>query len=109
MRGREQKGPRTMIEKINEIARSAYISAQRANCLRQRSDLDIYAPVHAEVIDRAAAVAAQYAGGVRVVDHHDGAVFFGQVAESGQRANVAVHGEHAVTDQQLLARLSFDA
>ncbi len=47
----------------------------------------------------------KYAGGVGVVDHHDGAIFFGEIAERGQRADVAVHGEDAVGDQQLLAGL----
>ena len=56
-----------------------------------------------------AAVAAENAGGVRIVNHHDRAVFFSQVAEGRQRANVAVHGEDAVGDQQLFARFVLDA
>ena len=31
------------------------------------------------------------------------AIFFGEVAQRGQRTNVAVHGKYAVRDQQLLA------
>ena len=46
---------------------------------------------------------------MRVVDHHDGAVFFGEIAEAGQRADVAVHGEDAVGDEQLVAGLVLDA
>ena len=46
---------------------------------------------------------------MRVVDHHDGAVFFGDVAQAGQRADIAVHGEDAVGDQQLLAGLILNA
>jgi len=65
--------------------------------------------VNSEVIDGAAALAAQDAGGVGVIDHHDGSVFFGGIAEAGQRANVAVHGEDAVRDQQLLSRLVLHA
>ena len=61
--------------------------------------------MNAEVIDGAAAIATQNAGGVRVVDHHDGAVFLGNVAELRQRADVAIHREHAVGDQQLVAGL----
>ncbi len=98
-----------MIQKINEVARTADVSAERANRLRQRSDLNIDAAVHAEMIDGAASVAAQYAGSVRVVDHHDGAVLFGEIAQRRQRADVAVHGEHAVADQQSLARRSLNA
>ena len=53
----------------------------------------------------AAAVAAQHAGGVRVVDHHDGAVLLGQRGQLVHRPDVAVHREHAVGDHQLVAGL----
>ena len=43
-----------------------------------------------------------------VVDHHDGAVFFGEIAELVDRADVAVHGEDAVGDEELAARLGRD-
>ena len=109
MRRGKQERPRPVVEKIDEIARSANISAERANGLRQSSHLNIHAPVHFEMIDRAAAVAAEHAGGVGVVDHHDGAVFFRNIAQAGQRADVAIHREHAVGDQQLLAGLIFHA
>ena len=46
---------------------------------------------------------------MRVIHHHDGAVFFGEVAEARKRSNVAVHGEDAVSDEQLAAGLVFDA
>ena len=46
---------------------------------------------------------------MRVVDHHDRSVFFGEVAERGQRADVSVHREDAVGDQQLLAGFGLDA
>ena len=38
---------------------------------------------------------------MRVVDHHDAAVFFGQLDQRGQRRNIAVHGENAVGDEKL--------
>ena len=38
---------------------------------------------------------------MRIVDHHDAAGLFGQFAELGQRAEVAVHAEDAVGDEQL--------
>ena len=109
MRRREQKRPRAVIEKVDQIAGAANVSAESADGFRERADLNIDAAVHVEVIDGAAAVAPQNAGGVRVVDHHDRAVFFGQVAERGQRTDVAVHGEDAVGDQQFLAGLVLDA
>ena len=55
------------------------------------------------MIDGAAAVAAEHAARVRVVDHHDGAVLLGERAELRQRADVAVHAEDAVGDEQLAA------
>src|SRR5687767_2778252 len=40
---------------------------------------------------------------MRVVDHHDRAVFFGGFGQTGQRSDIAVHREDAVGDQQLPA------
>ena len=44
---------------------------------------DVDAAVAAEVIDSAAALTAEHAAGVRVVDHHDAAELVGQVAQRG--------------------------
>ena len=100
-----RNGRAAMIEKVDQVAGAANVSAQRANRLRQRAHLDVDPAVHTEVIDGAATVAAQHAGSVRVVHHHDGAVLLRELAQRGQRADVAVHGEHAVGDQQLVAGL----
>jgi len=100
----ENKTASPVIEKIDEIARAADVSPESADGFRQCSYLDIDAAVHVEMIDRAAAVATEDAGGVGVVNHHDGAVFFRNVAEAGQRADVAIHGEDAIADQQLPCR-----
>ena len=40
-----------------------------------------------------------------VVDHHDGAILLGQVAQAGEGTDISVHRENAVRDQQLPARL----
>ena len=45
----------------------------------------------------------EHAGRVRVIDHHDAIEFFGEAAQFGERRNVAVHGKHAVGDQQFVA------
>ena len=66
-----------MIQKLDQVAAAADISAQHADGFRERSHLNIHAAVQAEMIDGAAAVAAQHAGGMRVVDHHDRAVRLG--------------------------------
>ena len=40
-----------------------------------------------------------------VIDHHDGAVFFGQVGEFVDGTDVAIHRENTVGDEKLAARL----
>src|SRR5579864_1935581 len=54
------------------------------------------------MIDGAASVAAQDAGGMRVVDHHNAIVFFSEIAKLGKRGDVAFHGKHAVGDEELV-------
>ena len=104
VRCREEKRARAVIEELDQRAAAGDVAAKRADRLRQRADLDIHPPVHAEVIDGAAAVPAEHAAGVRVVHHHDAAEFLGDVAQRRQRAEVAVHAEHAVGDEQLALR-----
>ena len=104
MRGREQKRPRAVIEELDEGLGAGDVAAERADRLRQRADLNVDAAVAAEVIDGAAALAPKHAARMRVVHHHDRAELLGDGAELGQRAEVAVHREHAVGDQQLALR-----
>src|SRR3984885_15882767 len=49
MRGRKQKRPCPVIKKIDQVARAANVSAERADCLRQRSHLDVHPPMRAEM------------------------------------------------------------
>jgi hypothetical protein len=42
---------------------------------------------------------------MRIVHHHDRAVFLGGLHQAGQRPDVAIHREHAIGDQQLSPRL----
>ena len=93
-----------------ERPRAGDVAAERADRLRQRADLHVDAAVHAEVIDGAAAVAPEHAARVRIVHHHDAAELVGQIAERRQRAEVAVHAEDAVGDEQrpLVARQRLD-
>src|SRR5205809_3485885 len=53
-----------------------------------------------EVIDRAASAVTEHAAGVGVVHHHDGALFLRDVRQFGQYAEVTVHAEHAVRDEE---------
>ena len=101
MRRREQKRPRPLVEKFDERAAAGHVSAEHADRLGQSADLNVDAAVKPEMIDGAPPVPSKHTTGVRVVDHHDAAEFFGQRAESRQRAEVSVHPEHAVRDEQL--------
>ena len=70
------------------------------NAFESVPDLDVDATVESEVIDGAASLRSEHAAGVRVVHHHDAAELVCYVTETGQRAQVAVHAEHAVGDEQ---------
>ena len=59
--------------------------------------------MQSKMIHRAAPVAPQHAGRMRIVDHHDGAMPFGQFHQRGQRPDIAVHREYPVGDQQFVA------
>ena len=88
-----------MIEKFDEVTRAAYVAAKSANRFRKRTDLNIDAAMHVEVIDSAAAIASKDAGRMRIIHHHNGAIFLGSVTQGRQRANVTIHGEDAIRDQ----------
>ena len=51
-----------------------------------------------EVFQRAAAIGAQRAETVRIVDHQPGAIALAQGQQRGQRRQVAIHAEDAVGD-----------
>ena len=108
VRGGEEEGAGAVVEEIDEVLRAADVAAEGSDGFRKSADLDVDEAVGAGVIDRAAAVAAEDSGGVGVVDHHDGVVFFGQFGEFGDGADVAVHGEDAVGDDELYAGLVLD-
>jgi hypothetical protein len=52
---------RAVIKEVDQIAAAADVAAQNADGFRERSDLNVHAPVKAEMIDGSAAVAAQHA------------------------------------------------
>src|SRR2546426_10238351 len=99
----EKERPSAQVQIVNQIARAADVSSHGADGLAERADLNVYAAVAAGMVHRAAPTAPENAGGMGVVHHHDAIVFFRQVAELRQRRDVAVHGEDAIGDQQLVA------
>ena len=74
-----------MLEELDQRAAARDVAAQDTDRLRQRADLNVDAPVHAEMIDGATAVPAEHAARVRVVHHHDAVELLGQVAQAGKR------------------------
>ena len=103
MGSRKKEWSAAMIEKIDEIAGAADVSADGADGFAERADLDVNAAVTAEMIHGAASVASENAGGMRVVHHHDAIVFFSEVAKLREGGDVAFHGKNAVGDEQLVA------
>jgi hypothetical protein len=98
---REEERPRAVVQEVDQVPVAGDVAAEGPDRLRQRPDLDVHPPVHPEVIDRPAAAGPEDAAGMCVVHHHDAAGLLGDVAEFRQRAEIAVHAEDAVGDEQL--------
>src|SRR5207237_3771593 len=67
VRGRKQKWPSEQIEKIDKVARAAYVAAHRANRLAQGSHLNVNASMAMEMVDRATAIYAKIDRNVSLV------------------------------------------
>ncbi len=103
MRSGEEERAGAHVEKFDQVARAANITADGADGFAERTDLNVHPAVATGVVDGAATTRPEDAGGVRVINHHDAAVFFGEVAEGGQVGDVTVHGENTVGDEQFFA------
>ena len=79
----EQVRPAPLAEQVDDLLPAAGVSAAGpAQGLAQRAGEDVDAVRHAVILGRAAAARAHEADGVRVVDHHQGVVLVGQVADA---------------------------
>ena len=110
VRGGEEEGAGAVVEEVDEVAGAADVAAKGADGLGEGADLDVdcfgvEVGCVSKMINRSAAVAAEDAGGVGVVDHYDGAVFVGEGGELVDGADVAVHRKDAVGDDELVAGL----
>src|SRR5271169_3959919 len=99
MRGGKKKWTGALVKEVNQVARTADVAADGADGFAERAHLDVHAAVAIQMVNGAAAPAAEDAGGMRVVHHHDAIIFFGQVAERGEIGDVAIHGKNAVGDE----------
>src|ERR1700690_620062 len=103
MQSEKKERAATVAEEVYQVARAADVAADRTDGFAERADLNIHAAVAAQMIHGAATAIAEDAGGVRVVYHHDAIVFFGEIAERGERGDIAFHGKNTVGDEQLFA------
>src|SRR5439155_13367925 len=107
MRGGKQERPSAMIEEVDRIAVRTDVAAQGSNRFRKRAHLNVNPAVQVKMIHRSAPVASEYAGRMRVINHHDTAVLLRQFHQSRKGSNIAVHGKHAVANKKLAAFASF--
>jgi gamma-glutamyltranspeptidase/glutathione hydrolase len=85
-------------------ARRRVATSATAERLAERAGQDVDPVGDAVVLGRAPPPCAEHADRVRVVDHHQRLVALREVADLGQRRDVAVHGEDAVGRDQPRAR-----
>ena len=100
----EEIGPRPLAQQVDDGLRRGHEAAHAAaERLAERAGDDLHALARAGQRRRAAALLAEMPVGVAVVDHDEGAVALGEVADLRQLGDVAVHGEDAVGGDQLEA------
>ncbi|KOT06761.1 8-amino-7-oxononanoate synthase domain protein [Burkholderia mallei] len=80
--------------------------ARDARRLAERADVDEVRRAQPVRGERAAALRAEHAEAVRVVDDEPRAVCLGERDEARERRDVAVHAEHGVGDDQLRRRVA---
>ena len=104
-RVREQIGPRPLAQQVDDGLRrgdeAAHAAAER---LAERAGDDLDALARAGQRRRAAAALAEMPVRMAIVDHDEGAVALGEVADLAELRDVAVHREDAVGGDELEAR-----
>ena len=102
---REEVGPRALAQQLDDLAAAGDVSAARAaDRLAERAGHDVDTVGHAPMLGRPAAARPDDADGVGVVDHDEGVVAVGEVADLVELREVAVHREDAVGRDQAAAR-----
>ena len=99
-KSRTGSGRALSIEELDERPRAGDISPQRTERFRERADLHVDPSVKTEMIDRPAALRTEHAARMRIVDHHDAAELVRDIAETRKCAEVSVHAEDAIGDEQ---------
>ena len=97
----EEIGPRALAQPVDHLALARCVAARRAaQRLAERAGDDVDPALDAAMLGRAAAILADEADGMAVVDHHHGVVFLGEVADALQVGDDAVHRKDAVGGDQ---------
>ena len=94
----EQEWPGGLNQVISQILAAGDIAAQTAHGLGERAHIDIPLTLQAEMVNRATTVFAQDAFAMRIINHGECAVLFGQLGNFRQRSDIPIHAEYAVGD-----------
>src|SRR2546426_8129268 len=108
MRTAQQPRPRLVEGVVPQVVRPRDVSADDAQGLRERPELDLDLVLDLEVGRDAAASIAENALAVRVVDVDHGAEFLTDPRDVPDRRDVAVHREHAIGADEDLLRPTVD-
>jgi hypothetical protein len=104
--GREDEGPRGLQQPLDDGGLRRHEGPGHAGRLAQRAHPHQALAVEPEVAQGPMTLRAQHAEAMRVVDHQQRSVPFGQAQQLGQRRQVAVHAEDGVADDDLVRRLA---
>ena len=97
----KQVGPRALPQQAHQAPGPGRVAARRAAKRLAEGRVDYVGGAgHAVKLFRAPPGRAKEAGGVALVEKDEGAVPVGQPSDVGQGADVAVHGEDPVRDDQ---------
>ena len=104
-RGRQRLGQhialRLEAKELDDVLRPAHVAAEGAEGLRERAAMEVDLVLDAEMLGGAAAVLAEDAGAVGIVDEEARLVPVLELDDLGQRRELARHAVDAVDGNQL--------
>src|SRR5213080_4852017 len=101
----EEVGTRTLPQPLDDFSsRGDVAAAPPAEGLAQRAGEDVDARGDAAVLGRTPPRGPHEAGGMRIINHHQGVVARRQIADLAQAGDEAIHREYAVGGDEARAR-----